>query len=508
MFKSAIYITIMMLISKVLALGKEILLAEKYGTSYITDAYMIAISLVNVLFSIYANGFANSYLPVFMRIKQGEEKNFFNNTFSILIVISLVFSTLCFIFSDFLVDILAPGFNMRGKQLTGNFIRIIVFYLPFYTASSLFSAHLSVKERFLCSNFCEHIVINILLIISIIISSHKNINFLIYGYLISMCISSIIQYFNLKIRNEIDYKFQFNLKNSEFKQLSMVAIPFGLSSLISKVNIIIDKIFSSSLGEGITSAINFADKLQTLPYTLIISTIIVVYRPKINKFFSENNKESGIFYARIALAIALYISLPIVVVLFNFSIPIIRFLLERGAFNENSTVIVANSLLLYAIGIPFYSCREIASNILIANYKQNKILKNIVTMVILNIVFNYIFIKILGYKGLALATSLSGVIGCFLMNYDLIKLNIFIFKKNVFIDIIKILISSIISCITCINSYSILYSIINPTFSLLISLFTFGFFYLIFTILFKVEIIILLIDIFYKNVYKLYRREK
>lgn len=507
MLKSAIFITIMMLISKVLALGKEMLLAEKFGTSYITDAYMVAISLVNVLFSIFTNGFANSYIPVFMRVEEKERKNFFNNIFNILVLCSLAISIICFIFAKNLVSILAPGFDERSKVLTINFIKIIVFYLPFYTAFSVLSAHSNAKERFFCNSFCNFVIVNIILIISVMISSLKRINFLIYGYVFSMVIALAINYINLRVKKEIKYEFILDIKNNNFKQLVAIAIPYGFSTLINQINIVVDKIFSSSLGEGITSAINFADKIQNLPYTLIISTIIVIYRPRINKYFAENKIKEGIFYAKMALMISIYISLPIVIILFNFSIPIIELLLERGAFNKTSTMIVANSLFYYTIGIPFYSCREIASNILIANYKQKIILKNTVFLVILNIIFNYIFIYFFNYKGLVLATSISGIIGCILMNYELIKLNIFIFEKNNFKDIIKILCSSVLSSLFCTMIYKNLILSMNSNFALIASLFIFGISYLFFTLLLKVQIITFILEIFLKKLKNFEKRE-
>ena len=77
--KSALLVVVMMLISKVLGLLREIFLAQQFGTSYIVDAYTVACTLPTVLFTLFASGFSNSYLPVYMRINEPEKKNFFFN---------------------------------------------------------------------------------------------------------------------------------------------------------------------------------------------------------------------------------------------------------------------------------------------------------------------------------------------------------------------------------------------------------------------------------------------
>ena len=75
--KSALLMAAMMLVSKVLGLLREVFLAQQFGTSYIVDAYTVACTLPTVLFTLFASGFSNSYLPVYMRINEAERKNYF-----------------------------------------------------------------------------------------------------------------------------------------------------------------------------------------------------------------------------------------------------------------------------------------------------------------------------------------------------------------------------------------------------------------------------------------------
>lgn len=74
---SAIFITILLFCSKGLGFIREILIAYKFGTSYIVDAYTICITLPSVVFTVFASGFSQSYVPVYTRITNEKEKNIF-----------------------------------------------------------------------------------------------------------------------------------------------------------------------------------------------------------------------------------------------------------------------------------------------------------------------------------------------------------------------------------------------------------------------------------------------
>lgn len=489
MVKSVIFVTIMMFVSKFLSLLKEILLAQKFGISAITDAYTVAISLNDVLFALFAVGFSGSYIPVFMRVKKEEREQFFNNVLNVLVIISMLISIICFICSEYITTILAPGFDIKTRLLTISFIKMMTFYLPFYTAFMMLSVHANAKELFLCSQFCELILINVIIIIFTELSS-KNYNFLLYGRILSIVVAFVVLFINLKLKKEIDYRFFIKFNQKDLKKLCLLAIPFGLSSLVNQVNMIIDRVFSSSLNEGVVSALNYANKIQILPFSLIISVIITVYRPRINKFFAEKDMKTGLFYAKKAIEIAIYIALPISVLLLNFSFPIIKFLFERGAFDQSSTKMVGTCLSYYALGIPFYSYREVTNNVLAANYKQKTILKNAIIAVFFNIVLNSILIKVIDYRGLALSTSISGIISCILISFDLKKINLSLLHKKQGIDILKIIFSSIVASYICVNMYNILYKILSQQISLLLSLCIFSIVYSLITLLIKVEIIV------------------
>ena len=88
---SALAVTLLLILSKLLGFIRELTLAYQFGTSYIVDVYTACITLPSVLFAMYAYGISDAYIPVYMRIKEEPDRDaFFSNVLSVFSVISVL----------------------------------------------------------------------------------------------------------------------------------------------------------------------------------------------------------------------------------------------------------------------------------------------------------------------------------------------------------------------------------------------------------------------------------
>lgn len=487
--KSALLVFLMMILSKGLGFIREICLAYQFGTSYIVDAFTLCVSIPGVLFTIYASGFSQSYIPTYSRLQTDEEKRyFFNNVMSILVVVSIIAMLLCLIFNEQIINLMAPGFDYKTQKLSFQFIRIIVFVLPTMTIFNILVAQVSTKENFVFSNFCGFIVVNVIIIIAIMLSNENVVMILPIGYLFASFFSTFLMSIYAEKKERIRYSFKFDLKNNQFIQLTKLAIPLGISLLVNQLNAVIDSIFASMLGEGIISGLNYANKIQSLFLTLTTTVFLSICYPRINHHFAKLEKEKALYYLKKGLMIAIYTSIPLITILFCFATPVVKLLFERGVFDSNSTFVTASCLAFYAIGIPFYAFREVCTNALAANQKQKLIMKNTIIAVVFNTLSDLLLIRPLGYIGLALSTSMAGLLTFVLAIRDLKKLGLTLFDQTLIPDIFKIFISTFLSVMGCwlINSVTIVGISSNLIF--LIAIFVACCVFLLCSFIFKIEI--------------------
>ena len=486
--RTALLTFIIIFSSKLLGFFREIFLAYKYGTSYINDAYAICVSLPAMLFALFASGFARSYIPVNARVEEDKKRKFFSNTVTILFLFSIVVTVACIIFDKQIVSLLAPGFDTRTKKLTESFIDIVAWYLPIYVIFNILCANAQAKEAFVVTSFCDYIIVNIVLIIAIGLSDSQHLNIMVGGYVISILLATLILAIYSKKKLSLEYRFVFEPRDHDFRLLVSLAVPIGFSVMANQLNCSIDRMFASMLGVGITSALEYANRLQSLFLTLTTSVFISVCFPRINKCFLNRDIPGGVYYIKKACNMTNFFAFPFMTFIICYAEPIVRTLFERGAFDTSSTKITSECLLFYAIGIPFYAFREVETKALVANMKQKSILRNTVITVAINIGLNIMFCKMLRHVGLALATSMSGIFCSVMMYRDLKEMKII--EKEEFKETIKVVVSSIISSVFSFLVYQLLLSYhVETKIAFVFATFLFGVIYVLVCLAIKVQIV-------------------
>lgn len=489
--KSAMLITLIMVLSKFLGVLREILLANRFGTSYIVDAYLVAIALLDVLYPILVGGFSESFIVGSARLHTADQqKKYFNNTVTVLFLWAGILSIANFFGSRWTSQLLAPGFDSTATQTLSNFLQIISISLPFMVVLNMLCVNLQTKECFTIPYFCDFIIKNVLILASIQISTPESSRWLAVGQVCAYVVSAALLWIYSLRKKVIAYKPCFDLQDEAFKNLCKLALPLGASLMVSQLNGVIDRIFCSLLGEGVTSAMSYANKVQLLCYTLTTSIFISVCYPRINRHFADGEKESGMYYIRQAALVALYISLPVVGGLFLFAKPVVALLFERGAFTVDSTALTAECLSFYALGIPFYALREIGTRALGASMQQKRILKNTFLSVVCNLLLNALLLRPLGHIGLALATSLAGMVTFLLILSDMRKLGLRLFTYAQLRDMGKIVASSVMSLLVCAICYYVLMRVLGASLAILIGICFAGCSYLALSILLRMDIVI------------------
>lgn len=156
-----------------------------------------------------------------------------------------------------------------------------------------------------------------------------------------------------------------------------------------------------------------------------------------------------------------------------------------------STIMTANCLEYYALGILFYAVRQIATSVLVANLKQKLILKNTLISVILNILLNFVLIRHMGYKGLALSTSVTGFVAATLMLQDLRLLNLKLFVFEQIKDCFKIIGSSITATVFCSVLFNEIYALtVSNNLAIVVAIFLAVIAYVAISILLDIDIVI------------------
>ena len=446
---------------RILGLGREIVISNRFGAGIETDAFFVAFMIPNLMRIFLGEGALNSaFIPIFTDFLAKNNKKkaeyFANNVLSILIIMLIIVIFLGIWAAPVLINIIAVGFkaNPYKFELTVNLTRMMFPYIGFVAIAALFMGILNSFDHFLMPALSPAMLNISMILFAFLLSLKLGIFSLAVGVIIGGIGQFIIQIPELK-KNKIKYKFLINLKDPGMKRFMKLLIPAVLGLAITQINVVVDKIIASHLIDGSISALYYANRLVQFPlgaFGIAISTAIF---PTLSKFAAADNiaelKKTLLFGLKIMLMIIIPSSIGLMVL--NKSI--IRLIYEHGLFTKTASIMTADALLYYSIGLFAFTSVKLITMASYAMKDSKSPVKIGVYIVIINIILDLILVKYLAHSGLALATSIASVLNMVLL-IKMIQKKVGIFEiKKYLIFIEKIIFSAILLGISCyaINHY-------------------------------------------------------
>ena len=486
--KTSYILMIVTVFAKLFGLLREKAIAYFFGASILSEALLVALQVTMTFTNVISGVSANGFIPIYEEIssKNGEENanDFTSNVVNIITICFVIISILLIIFSRPLVRAMATGFLDETFEVALTLTRFALVSVVATGVFSIFKAYLQIKRRFIVS-VCHAIVMNVILIVAMGISKNLGINYLGIGILVAFVFQYVIFLPYIK-KSGYRYNFKFNFKDENVIKLIKIIVPVLISTSVIELNFIISKSLASSLFQGALSYVNFAYKLQSFVTGIVVTSIVTAIYPQMSRLGAKKDVmglKKSVSDSLITMSILV---IPSSIGLLLFATPIVELLFVGGEFTKNDGIMTATVLSFYALGVIGIGIREILSRAFYAIFDTKTPVINSCIMVFINVILSFLLMKELGIKGLALATTISFIVGAILLIFSLKnKIGKFIDKKSI-IEILKILIASIVMGITSKLVYSSIFGIVGFKIGLILSIMVAGIVYLTALLILKV----------------------
>ncbi len=437
--KAAGIVVLMNLISRLLGFVRDAVIANEFGASGATDAYLAAYTLPYALQAVLGMAFVSVIVPVITSylVKNNYDEAWkagsivLNWTFVILAAISV----LGVIFAPLLISILVPGFTPEQKIITVKLTRIIFPSIIFMGSGMLLTGFLNAGGVFGVPAFAPGFT-NIVIILSVVLlGAQYRVEGLAAGTLVGYIGFLILQ---IPALNKVNFKYEFNFnyKHTAVKQVAAAILPVTLSVAVNQAYLAVNRVFASGLMMGSITSLDFAYRLMALPLGIFVMAVATAIYPEFSKKAADSNYEELSNTLLKGLNLTAFISIPAAVGLIVLRFPLVKFVFERGAFDSLATSMTAEALLFFSIGL-----FGVGSNLVITrayysmgNYRAPLLVG--IFSVIINIILSFIFLPYMGHGGLALANSLAALTSVILLLYkfkrDVYNIKILYFIKNLF----------------------------------------------------------------------------
>ncbi|MCG8219888.1 murein biosynthesis integral membrane protein MurJ [Tenacibaculum finnmarkense] len=473
--KNSIIVLVLIALGKGLSFFRDIIVSYYFGATGNTDAYFAANSVPSLLFTALISSYLVLLIPTYknIQVKSGVEaaNKFGSGLINFILLASILLSAIGFFSMEYLIKLVAPGFDDKTHELALNLGKILVLSFPFSSVTTILANISNANKKYYATQIIP-IFSSLFLIIGLYFFAPT------YGIYTLATVGVVAFIFQLIIQIIISKKhFHYKVKTAFFdkhiKKMTILALPILLGYSIDQINLLVNSIICSGLPEGNLSALSYAQRLQFTLIGTISTAIITVVYPIMSELVARNDTKKIIILINKSIRAIILIMLPVAIFFAINSKLVIRVIFNRGSFDDAAVNLTSSVFFFYAINVLILSVREFLLRIFYVynNTKQPLISSGV--SIILNVVLSFVFVRFLGVQGLSLANLLATIVSIivlilFLIQKDFIQIKLsvlgeFVLKLILPIMVFVLMQFGIYNYINITNKYILLLVVFFPS---------------------------------------------
>lgn len=423
-FNALLIIGSLSVVAKFVTIGKEIIIARTFGTSDSLEAFLVAISLPMYTWGVVASSFNAAFIPIYIEVRENEGPIAAHRLFSGVVILStallMALTAVLALIGPYLLHLIGSNFGPEKLSLARTLFFLLLPTIVISGLATFWDGVLNALERFALTSIAPITVPIVSVVFLFALGNTWGIYALAFGtiagYLLQLCLLA----WGLK-KQGVSLRLRWFGIESGTRRVIGQYLPILAGSTIMGGTVIVDQSMAAMLSPGSVAVLNYGNRVVGLLNgvgTLALGTAVLPY---FSKMIAANDwigvRQSLKTYSWLIL----FVTVPLTLLAFVFSRPLVQVLFERGRFTDADTLLVSRVQSLYVIQVPFY-CVSILFVRLISSLQANRILMwGTVISFTVNITMDFLLMRILGVAGIALSTTLVMVISCSFLSLMLYK---------------------------------------------------------------------------------------
>ena len=404
---------------KLLAIIKEMVVANRFGISPELDVFNIAYAFPGILLLICTGALVQAFVPLYHQWSNTLSPEQADARACALLWAAMLFFMLLtaalYLLSPLVFSLIGYGFGPETQLLGARLERLLVVLIFIDGGGAILAALLQAKKKFAGLQTAPLFVNIASITILILFSSQLGIDALVWGLLAGALCKSLYMAHVLR-RAGFVFSLRFMPQRAELAVFIMLALPLLGSELFANCNLLVDQVMATSLSAGSVSSLRYAFRIYDMPVQIVILAFSKALFPFISQQAAQMDHEGLRNYFRQSLILICLLSFPATAGAALLSHDMVSILFLRGAFDAAAAAQTSEILILYSLGL-FFSAYCFVNGVFFAAMKNNTPLFYMgLLSVLLNILLNYIFMRFFGVQGIAAATTVTaGTISCAFM---------------------------------------------------------------------------------------------
>ncbi len=409
------------LASRALGLAREQVLAALFGAGNEMDAFIVAFRIPNLVRDLFAEGaMSAAFVPAFTRHLTLHGKpaawRLGNNVLNTLLLVTLTLVVAALFFTRPLVTLYAGDYaNVPGKlELTIRLTRVMLPFLMTVVVAAVAMGMLNSLHHYFVpalspAMFNVATIGCAVLLVPLMPSlGLPRIMAIAIAALLGGLGQILIQWPPLT-REGFRYSPVLDPRDQALRAVVVLMGPGTIGLAATQVNIFVNTLLATSQGPGAVSWLTYAFRLAYLPIGLFGVSIATAALPAVARHAAVGDLAGIRRTVSRGLSMMLMLNVPATLGLLVLARPIVELLFEHGRFTAVDTEATAAALRLYAVGLIGYSTARIVSPIFYALQQSRTAVAASIAAIVANILLSVPLAAWIGFRGLALATSMAAL---------------------------------------------------------------------------------------------------
>jgi peptidoglycan biosynthesis protein MviN/MurJ (putative lipid II flippase) len=398
--------------SKVLAAGREILMARFFGTGSVSDAYRASLTAtLSPVHLLTTQVIQTCFIPLCaseLGVDRRRAWALFQALTIVFIGLGLLLALALFLFAAPFVRLILPGFDPARQALTAQMLRVMAIGVPAYIFTSQLGALGAAHQDFLIPSV-RPAVQNLGMLVAIFaasVSGHAV--WAAYGFsgtYVAMALWSLLVLWRRRLLPAgwcVERALVIDLARSLWRLLR----PLLLVTVLGEASLLIERTIASLVGGGTIAAMDYARFLTETAHSLLILPLGLI---SLSTFAVLDPRSLRERTARLTGLILLFF-VPLSAFFLINGRELLAILYLRGSFDAASLAASNRALIGLSAGLWAFSAAHFLRSVLNARMENSVVLRGELLAVVTTIGLNLLLYRSLGILALGIGASVGALV--------------------------------------------------------------------------------------------------
>src|SRR6478752_931950 len=349
-------------VSRILGLIREIVAAYYFGSAGKINAFTVAFQIPNLIRALVADAaLSSAFVPVFTELlEKGNKRRAWHVASSVFFIMLLGLGSLTALLMLLAPLVIAPFGDPGGDvDLAITLTRILFPIVTLLGISGVIVGILNSYEQFTVPALAP-VAWNIAIIVGLVIGVPQadTVDTKLYVYAVSILIGTVIQVLlpvpwlrglDGRLRVALDWR------DPAVKKVFVLMIPVTVSLGLINFNAVVDTLFASRLvdPELAPRSIDLAFRVYMLPQGIFSVAVATVLFPTLARLAARGDMAGFRSTSASGLRLIGFLLIPASAAIATLATPIVRLVYQHGEFTSDQTVVVAQCLAAFSLGLAF-----------------------------------------------------------------------------------------------------------------------------------------------------------